>query len=70
MYDLDESNKVIIIGAGLGGLALAQALHAHDVPFEIFERDAAPGSRKQGWAVALVEYVSIPMNVTRNSCRL
>jgi 2-polyprenyl-6-methoxyphenol hydroxylase-like FAD-dependent oxidoreductase len=52
----DESNKVLIVGAGLGGLALAQVLHTHGVPFEIFERDAAPSARKQGWAVALVEY--------------
>lgn len=55
MDHLDKPGKVIIIGAGLGGLALAQALQAHGVPFEIFERDAAPSSRKQGWAIALVE---------------
>jgi 2-polyprenyl-6-methoxyphenol hydroxylase-like FAD-dependent oxidoreductase len=50
-----DENKILIIGAGLGGLALAQALQAHGVPFEIFERDAAPTARKQGWAVALIE---------------
>jgi 2-polyprenyl-6-methoxyphenol hydroxylase-like FAD-dependent oxidoreductase len=58
MGSLNESNKVLIIGAGLGGLALAQVLHTHGVPFELIERDAAPSARKQGWAVALVEYVS------------
>jgi NADPH-dependent 2,4-dienoyl-CoA reductase/sulfur reductase-like enzyme len=55
MSSLDDSGKVIIIGAGLGGLALAQVLHSHGVPFELFERDRAPSARKQGWAVALVE---------------
>lgn len=53
-----DSDNVLIIGGGLGGLALAQVLHHHNVPFELFERDEAPSTRKQGWAVALVEYVS------------
>lgn len=57
MSNFDGSGKVLIIGAGLGGLALAQILHNQDVPFELFERDEAPSARKQGWAVALVEYV-------------
>lgn len=56
MGSIDETSKVLIIGAGLGGLALAQILHHHGVPFELFERDAAPSARSQGWAVALVEY--------------
>ena len=51
----DDFRKVLIIGGGLGGLALAQALRTHGVPFEIFERDANPTARKQGWAIALVE---------------
>ena len=50
-----KDNKVLIIGAGLGGLALAQILKANNVDFEIFERDGGPSARKQGWAVALVE---------------
>jgi 2-polyprenyl-6-methoxyphenol hydroxylase-like FAD-dependent oxidoreductase len=58
MTTLDNPGKVLIIGAGLGGLALAQVLHNHGVPFELFERDEAPSARKQGWAVALVEYVA------------
>jgi cation diffusion facilitator CzcD-associated flavoprotein CzcO len=45
--------RVLIIGAGLGGLALAQALRKHKIDFQIFERDAGPMSRAQGWAVSL-----------------
>jgi len=47
--------KVLIIGAGPGGLALAQILRKHGVEYEIFERDESQRGRKQGWAVALIE---------------
>ena len=64
-----DSGKVLIIGAGLGGLALAQVLHNHGVPFELFERDGAPSARKQGWAVALVEYVRTPAQTLEILCQ-
>jgi 2-polyprenyl-6-methoxyphenol hydroxylase-like FAD-dependent oxidoreductase len=48
---------VLIIGAGLGGLTLAQALRKQGVSFEVFER--SPDSRFQGWAIGLHRYVSI-----------
>lgn len=44
---------VLILGAGLGGLALAQALRKLGITFEIFERDESPHARFQGWAIAL-----------------
>ncbi|PVH94782.1 FAD/NAD(P)-binding domain-containing protein [Periconia macrospinosa] len=47
--------KVLIIGAGLGGLVLAHVLHKNNIPVEIFERDENSFSRKQGWAVVLIE---------------
>jgi 2-polyprenyl-6-methoxyphenol hydroxylase-like FAD-dependent oxidoreductase len=50
--------KVLIIGAGAGGLVLAHALRKNNIPFEIFERDSADYVRPQGWAVALHEYIS------------
>ncbi|KAI1350266.1 hypothetical protein F5Y01DRAFT_326639 [Xylaria sp. FL0043] len=44
---------VLIIGAGLGGLTLAQTLRKQGISFEIFERDTDKNSRFQGWAIAL-----------------
>ncbi|KAJ8132213.1 hypothetical protein O1611_g1412 [Lasiodiplodia mahajangana] len=44
---------VLIAGAGLSGLALAQILRKEGVSFEIFERDESVDARAQGWAIAL-----------------
>ncbi|KAF3005594.1 hypothetical protein E8E13_000521 [Curvularia kusanoi] len=44
---------VLILGAGLGGLALAQALRKKGITFQVFERDRDPHARPQGWAIAL-----------------
>ncbi len=41
--------KVLITGAGLGGLCLAQALRHFDVDVEVFERDKSPWDRPQGY---------------------
>lgn len=57
MAQTDDRHKVLIIGAGPGGLVLAQILRRHNIPFEIFERDVERNTRSQGWAVALVESV-------------
>ncbi|MCJ1303021.1 hypothetical protein MMC08_005827 [Hypocenomyce scalaris] len=48
-----SSPRVIIIGAGLGGLAFAQALRKQHISFQIFERDVSPQGRPQGWAISL-----------------
>lgn len=47
---------VLIIGAGLGGLTLAQGLRKQGISFELFERDASAEARGQGYAVGLHEY--------------
>ncbi|KAJ5112892.1 hypothetical protein N7456_001426 [Penicillium angulare] len=44
---------VLIVGAGIVGLTLGQALKQKNIPFEIYERDATPEARGQGWAITL-----------------
>ncbi|KAF4126216.1 FAD binding domain [Geosmithia morbida] len=48
------SDPVIIIGAGVVGLALAHGLANAGIPFEIYERDEDADSRPQGWAITLL----------------
>ena len=46
-------NQVIIIGAGLGGLALAQGLVRVGFNVTVFERDESPTSRAQGYRISI-----------------
>ncbi|RDW76089.1 FAD protein [Coleophoma crateriformis] len=48
----DKEFKVLIAGAGIVGLTIAQGCLNNGIPFEIFERDQK-GSRAQGWALTL-----------------
>ncbi|KAI1643699.1 putative monooxygenase [Daldinia loculata] len=45
--------RILIVGAGLGGLTLAQSLRKQGIPFEIFERDTDAHSRFLGWALGV-----------------
>ena len=45
--------EVLIIGAGLGGLCLAQTLRKAHIDVEVFERDASPWDRPQGYRLHL-----------------
>ena len=45
--------KVAVIGAGIGGLALAQGLTRAGVDVTVYERDAALDSRRQGYRIHL-----------------
>ena len=49
----EMQNKILIIGAGLGGLALAQGLVKAGFHVEIFERDENPASRPQGYRISI-----------------
>ncbi|RAQ58697.1 FAD binding domain protein [Aspergillus flavus] len=49
----DEQLPVLIIGAGISGLVLAQYLKTKGVPFQIFERDSAIDARSGGWGLTL-----------------
>lgn len=44
---------VLIIGAGITGLLLAQALNQHDIPFTIYERVPEASYHGKGWGLAL-----------------
>ena len=47
--------RVVVIGAGLGGLKLAQKLSRSQVDVIVFERDAGPNSRGQGYRLTTDE---------------
>lgn len=55
MAQQNSDMHVLIIGAGIGGLTLAQGLRKQGISFEIFERDASAEARGQGYAVGLHE---------------
>jgi 2-polyprenyl-6-methoxyphenol hydroxylase-like FAD-dependent oxidoreductase len=45
--------KAIIIGAGTGGLTLAQGLRAARVAVEVYEREQSPADRQQGYRLSI-----------------
>ncbi|KAJ5554169.1 hypothetical protein N7513_004128 [Penicillium frequentans] len=47
---------VLIIGAGLGGICLAQALKKNNIPFQIFEQDEHHNLRTQGYRLRIAEH--------------
>ena len=52
-----REQSVLIIGAGIIGLSLAQAFRKHGIPYEIFERDPTPEYRGSGWGITIHWYV-------------
>ena len=51
--DTMSQPPVIIVGAGITGLVLAQALKKHSVPFQVYERDPNPSYRGKGWGITI-----------------
>ncbi|WP_039794116.1 FAD-dependent oxidoreductase [Amycolatopsis alba] len=45
--------RVVIIGGGVGGLILAQGLHAAGLPVTVHERDESPRVRTQGYRLRI-----------------
>jgi 2-polyprenyl-6-methoxyphenol hydroxylase-like FAD-dependent oxidoreductase len=48
------TDEVLIIGAGVGGLCLAQGLHRRGIRFRVFERDESLAAKSQGYRFRLV----------------
>ncbi|SDH99346.1 FAD-dependent oxidoreductase [Paraburkholderia phenazinium] len=48
-----QQRHVSIIGAGLGGLCLAQGLKRAGIAFNVYERDPGPASRSQGYRIRI-----------------
>ena len=44
---------ILIIGAGITGLVLAQALKKHGIAFTVFERDPDVSARGRGWGLTI-----------------
>ncbi|RYC62294.1 hypothetical protein CHU98_g3907 [Xylaria longipes] len=53
MESHSDPRPIIIIGAGIVGLALAQGLKKEGIPFQIYERDETLDHRSAGWGITI-----------------
>lgn len=44
---------ILIVGAGISGLTLAQALCKEGIPFQIVQQDSSSSSRSAGWGLMI-----------------
>lgn len=52
-FQTSPKPHVLIIGAGITGLVLGQALKKHGIPFTIYERDHDVAARGRGWGLTI-----------------
>jgi 2-polyprenyl-6-methoxyphenol hydroxylase-like FAD-dependent oxidoreductase len=50
---MPESTRILVAGGGVGGLALAQALHHAGLDVVVYEQDPTPRTRNQGYRIHL-----------------
>jgi 2-polyprenyl-6-methoxyphenol hydroxylase-like FAD-dependent oxidoreductase len=55
MHSTDTNSDILIIGAGVAGLVLAQGLKHRNVPFKLFERDSGIASKSQGYRFRAID---------------
>lgn len=48
----------IIIGGGLGGLALAQGLKKNEISCAVYEKDLSKSDRLQGYRIVIAHIIS------------
>ena len=58
--------RVAVVGAGLGGLCLTQGLLGAGADARVYERDAAPAARRQGYRLRLDARRGFPAGRSRD----
>jgi 2-polyprenyl-6-methoxyphenol hydroxylase-like FAD-dependent oxidoreductase len=62
---MSERARILIAGAGIGGLALAQSLRHGGLAVAVYERDPTPKTRNQGYRI----HIDPNGNAALRTCR-